>query len=405
MLSPGLIKFLFYISGPAILVRIITSRRRSNANSSDTASKKPTLSLGDYITYISLAVFATAYLATATYHQSENIFKRIDVDPRASCYRIRLALADFGHNNPQVLPPDSNIPTLKEKTANADVLEYYQGSEYGQMDFLVDRFCKYEEDKNAYLRFGQTIFLNSISSDFGPRGISPRITTASNNEKNSGSLMSEFPDVGLLLYAVASHFFVYLPVFVLAGMLTTPFMVTGFAPSRMNVRPWFIIILCTLFSADLYWLFTVPTSTKLRTNSASTMWILSPDMSDPLVFFADASEYTRKLLLGTSLLLFIAIDYMLSSRQTDVQLLKQCISEQSDGLVVAKNHTVLETSVFMCQRLRDRLVAVWKREQLARESLFTNGEFVDKYDRVSETTKSKQWADQTAASALDGLSL
>ncbi|KAJ1951740.1 hypothetical protein GGI12_006412 [Dipsacomyces acuminosporus] len=94
------------------------------------------------------------------------------------------------------------------------------------------------------------------------------------------------------------------------------------------------------------------------------------------------------------------MDILTSSRQTDIQLLKQCIDTQASGLRLAKNHTVLETSVFVSTKLRDRLVALWKREEQAREHLFAQQDFVAEYEDVSLKTKSKQWTDHVLPSAL-----
>ncbi|KAJ2387768.1 hypothetical protein H4S02_003198 [Coemansia sp. RSA 2611] len=219
--------------------------------------------------------------------------------------------------------------------------------------------------------------------------------------KGSGSnFMTEFRDTAYLLYAASAQFLTYLPAFVLVGLLTTPLLATNFAPSRPSARPWGVITLSTLFFADLYWLCTTPTSTELRTAGAMSVWILSPDRTDPMFFYADAAAYSRQVFLGLNLIVFMAMDYMASTKQTDVQLLKTCIEEQGKTLVAAKNHTILETSVLLSARLREKLVAVWKKEQLAREGAFSDKTFAAKYDDVATSTKSKQWAEHMLPAAI-----
>ncbi|KAJ2002437.1 hypothetical protein GGI04_003342 [Coemansia thaxteri] len=400
MLSRGLIEFLLYLLVPVIFVNFTRSRK---AKDNSVARSRP-LSLRDYIAYASLASLAALYMLSATYRQPHNVFKRIDAAPQSPCFVLRQTLSEYAATNQHILPSDG-VPTPADKISGVlNLKSYYLESEYGRLDFLVDRFCKFDEDRSIYLKYGEQAFLNSISSDFGPHGTTARTAMPSGNggDKADGGFMSEFPDTAYLLYAASSQFFTYLPAFVLVGLLTTPFLTTDFAPSRVHARSWGIIALSTLFFADLYWLFTTPTPTKLRAAWPPTIWILSPDSTDPMFFFADASAYTRQVFLGLCLITFTAMDYMTSSKQTDVQILKMCIEEQGKVIVSAKNHTVLETSVLLSTRLRDRLVAMWKREQRARESVFADGDFATKYQEVSQSTKSKQWAENTFPAAISG---
>ncbi|KAJ2894538.1 hypothetical protein GGI21_002004 [Coemansia aciculifera] len=344
-------------------------------------------------------------MLSATYQQPPNLFKRIGVMPHFPCHLLRQGLDEYARSNPHILPP-GGIPDPRNKFHGGATspVEYYSASEYGRLDFLVGRFCAFDEDRSVYLKFGEQAFLNSIASDFGPNGKSARMAKAGGAKANDGSnFMSEFGDMAYLLYAASAQFLTYLPAFVLVGLLTTPLLATNFAPSRPFARSWGVITLSTLFVADLYWLCTTPTSTQLRTAGSTSIWILSPDKTDPMFFYADATAYTRQVFLGLSLVVFIVMDYMTSSKQTDVQLLKMCIEEENKTLVAAKNHTILETSVLISARLREKLVAVWKREQQARENVLGDKEFAAKYDEVASSTKAKQWAAHTLPGALSSL--
>ncbi|KAJ2453820.1 hypothetical protein GGF42_003738, partial [Coemansia sp. RSA 2424] len=362
------------------------------------------LSLGDCIVYASLAGLSALYISSAAYQQPPNLFKRIGATPQSPCHLLRQRLGDYASSNPHILPPGGiPAPINKFHGGAASPAEYYSASEYGRLDFLVDRFCEFDEDRSVYLKFGEQAFLNSIASDFGPEGRSARMAMPGGAKASDGSssFLSEFRDTAYLLYAASAQFLTYLPAFVLIGLLTTPLFATNFAPSRPFARPWGVITLSTLFFADLYWLCTVPTSTQLRTAGSMSIWILSPDRTDPMIFYADAAAYTRQVFLGLSLIVFLAMDYMTSSKQTDIQLLKMCIEEQGKTLAAAKNHTILETSVLLSARLREKLVAVWKREQRTREDVLADKEFAAKYDEVASATKSKQWATHTLPGALN----
>ncbi|KAJ1819704.1 hypothetical protein LPJ60_003618 [Coemansia sp. RSA 2675] len=394
MLSAGLIEFLLYLLVPVILVKFLRNRKEKD----NSLKHSRALSLGDYVAYFSLAGLAALYMLSATYRQPPNIFKRIDAAPQYPCQLLLQRLGDYARNNPHILPSEG-IPDSTGKPYGATGILDYEGSEYGRMAFLVDRFCAFDEDRSVYLKFGEEAFLNSIASDFGPDKRSARI--AMPGPKGSGSnFMTEFRDTAYLLYAASAQFLTYLPAFVLVGLLTTPLLATNFAPSRPSARPWGVITLSTLFFADLYWLCTTPTSTELRTAGAMSVWILSPDRTDPMFFYADAAAYSRQVFLGLNLIVFMAMDYMASTKQTDVQLLKTCIEEQGKTLVAAKNHTILETSVLLSARLREKLVAVWKKEQLAREGAFSDKTFAAKYDDVATSTKSKQWAEHMLPAAI-----
>ncbi|KAJ2730745.1 hypothetical protein IW152_005044 [Coemansia sp. BCRC 34962] len=397
MLSAGLIEFLLYLLVPVIIVKFLRSRKEKDSGLKHSRA----LSLGDYIVYFSLAGLAALYMLSATYRQPPNIFKRIDAAPQYSCQLLLQRLGDYARSNPHILPP-GGLPDSMSKRYGPAGVEYYEGSEYGRLAFLVDRFCLFDEDRSVYLKFGEQAFLSSIASDFGPDKRSARI--AMPGPKGSGSnFMTEFQDTAYLLYAASAQFLTYLPALVLVGFLTTPLLATSFAPSRPSARPWGVITLSTLFFADLYWLFTTPTSTELRTAGSMSMWIISPDRTDPMYFYGDAAAYSRQVFLGLSLIVFMVMDFMTSTKQTDVQLLKTCIEEQGKTLAAAKNHTILETSVLLSTRLREKLVAVWKKEQLAREGTFSDKAFAAKYDEVASSTKSKQWAEHMLPAALSSL--
>ncbi|KAJ2833946.1 hypothetical protein GGI24_000635 [Coemansia furcata] len=398
MLSAGLIEFLLYLLVPVVFVNFYRGRNAKDGS----AARSRALSLADYLAYLSLAGLAALYMLSATYQQPPNIFKRIGAAPQYPCQLLRQRLNEYATSNSYILPP-GGIPDPMSKFRGMTSAEYYEGSEYGRLDFLVDRFCEFDEDRSVYLKFGELAFLNSIASDFGPDKMSARIATPGGAKAGDGSnYMSEFRDIAYLLYAASAQFLTYLPAFVLVGLLTTPLVTTNFAPSRPSARPWGVITLSTLFFADLYWLCTTPTSTELRTSGAINVWILSPDRTNPMFFYADAAAYTRQVFLGLSLIIFIAMDYMTSSKQTDIQLLKICIEEQGKTLVAAKNHTILETSVLLSARLREKLVAVWKREQHAREGVLADQKFAATYDEVASSTKSKQWAEHMLPAALSG---
>ncbi|KAJ2038059.1 hypothetical protein H4S03_002580 [Coemansia sp. S3946] len=396
MLSAGLIEFLFYLLVPVIFVKFYRNR---NAKDGSLAHSRA-LSRGDYLAYLSLAGLAALYMLSATYRQPPNIFKLIGAAPQYPCHLLRQRLSDYASSNSHILPP-GGIPDPMTKFRGTTSAEYYEGSEYGRLDFLVDRFCEFDEDRSVYLKFGEVAFLNSIASDFGPDKMSARVAMPGGAKAGQGSnFMTEFRDTAYLLYAASDQFLTYLPAFVLVGLLTTPLLATNFAPSRPSARPWGVITLSTLFFADLYWLCTTPTSTTLRTAGSLSVWILSPDRTDPMFFYADSAAYTRKVFLGLSLIVFLVMDYMTSSKQTDIQLLKICIEEQGKTLVAAKNHTILETSVLLSARLREKLVAVWKKEQHAREGALADQTFAAKYDEVASSTKSKQWAEHMLPAAL-----
>ncbi|KAJ2077763.1 hypothetical protein H4R24_004924 [Coemansia sp. RSA 988] len=393
MISSGLVEFLLYLLVPVVLINFLQGRQSKDSS----LARRSKLSRSDYVVYGSILVLACGYFISASVSQPPNVFKRIGASPHSLCSDLREKLAEYSRSHPETHPLDG-IPTSNmKKERDFELVEYYLGSEHGRLDFLVDRFCAYDEDRDAYLKFGEQAFLNSISSNFGQRGKSARITSSSGSQ---GDFLSEFSDIGLLLYATASNFFVYLPAFIVVGLMTTPFAVTDFAPSRVYVRPWGVIMLCTLLFGDIYWLFTVPTSTKQRRSGLTTLWIVSPDSTDPVMFYADASAYTRKLFIAVSLVAFLFMDYMTSSRQTDIQLLKQCITEQNNALSFSKNHTLLETAVLLSDRLRERLYALWKRERIAREKVFADHEFKELYEKITLETKSKQWVDKHSPLAL-----
>ncbi|KAJ2608733.1 hypothetical protein H4S08_004334 [Coemansia sp. RSA 1365] len=393
MISSGLVEFLLYLLIPVVLINFLQGRQSKD----NSLAWKKRLSRGDYVVYGSLLLVALGYFISASVDKPPNVFKRIGASPHSLCNELREKLVEYSQSHPETHPLDG-IPTSDmKKNREFELLEYYQGSEHGQLDFLVDRFCAYDEDRDAYLKFGEQAFLNSISGNFGQRGKSARIVSSSGTQSE---FFSEFADIGLLLYATASTFFVYLPAFVLVGLVTTPFAVTEFAPSRVYVRPWGVIMLCTLLFGDIYWLFTVPASSKLRKSGLTTLWIVSPDSTDSAMFYADASAYTRKLFIAVGLVAFLFMDYMTSSRQTDIQLLKQCIVEQNNALSLSKNHTLLETAVLLSDRLRERLYSLWKREHAAREKVFADHEFRKLYEKTTMETKSKQWVDKNSPLAL-----
>ncbi|KAJ2726997.1 hypothetical protein GGI07_000114 [Coemansia sp. Benny D115] len=390
MLSSGLVEFLLYLLVPLIIINFLRGR-----NSKDSSlARKNRFSQIDIITYTSLAVLAAFYMYSAMYSQPPNVFKRLGMHHQAPCHTMRKRLSHVATRRPHIVPA-GGIPTdLEKANKDFDRLAYYQGSEYGRMDFLIDRFCLYDEDRSVYLKYGESVFLESISSDFGPRGTTSRISPSVTG------MMAQWSDVGFVLHSMSSQIMTYMPAFVLVGLITTPFAVTEFAPSRMNVRPWCVITLSTLLAADLFWMFTVPTDTKMRVERTSTLWIISPDSTSAVVFFADSAAYTRRVFLAISMLAFVAMDFLTSSRQTDVQVLKHCIAKQEETLRNAKNHTMLETAVMMSTPLRDRSVALWRREQNVREQVFADESFKATYATVSAETKSTSWARKTIPKVL-----
>ncbi|KAJ2456181.1 hypothetical protein EV183_000107 [Coemansia sp. RSA 2336] len=395
MLSSGLIEFLLYLLVPVVLVNFLQGRHSSD----NSRARRKQLSRIDYLVYSSLVGVAIAYFGLATLSQPSNVIKRIGASPYSACYELRDRLSAYGKAHPKIIPAEG-IPSIENKNDRSfDLLNYYMGSEYGKMDFLIDRFCTFPEDRDAYLKFGEDVFMNSIASSFGPRGMSPRV--AMPNKAAQGDYITEYPDIGFLLHSVASQFFTYLPAFILVGLVTTPFFVSEFAPSRVYVRPWGVITLAVLFFADMYWLFMVPTQAKLRPTGVSTLWIISPDGYSSIMFYADSASYTRKIFIAVCLIAFFFMDYLTSSRQTDIQLLKQCIEEQTAVLSYSKDHTVLETAVLLSDRLRERMVAMWRREKKARDRLFTDSDFKAKYEKTALETKSKQWVDHNAPVALE----
>ncbi|KAJ1826318.1 hypothetical protein LPJ56_002237, partial [Coemansia sp. RSA 2599] len=354
-------------------------------------------SLGDFAAYTLLAVLAASYMQTAVFNRPPNVFKQLGLAPTSPCPALRQRLAHFAAKNPDIVP-EQGIPHQKVKNSSGfDRKKYYQQSKYGQMDFLVDRFCAFPEDRDVYLKFGETAFLQSISSDFGPRGTSARIAMSS---AGGSGLMTEFPDTGYILNAGSALFFTYLPAFILVGLVTTQFFATDFAPSRVHARPWFIIVLCTMIIADMYWLFTIPTSMNARKAQPFTLWILSPDGTDALAFFADSAEYTRNAALALALVSFIFIDYVISPRQTDVQILQQCVMNQENLFNNAKNRTMLETAVMTSAGLRDRAVAEWKVHQKVRENVLEDGELSTKFEEAVKRARGDAWVREKLATIL-----
>ncbi|KAJ1795446.1 hypothetical protein LPJ59_004338 [Coemansia sp. RSA 2399] len=400
MIPPGLIQFVLYLVGPFVLINFVRGHRSKD----NSVARKNRLSKVDYITYGSLLGLALVYMYMALGARPANVFKTIDAIPGESCHALRKKFATYVEENPSIIPP-GGIPTSTDKSMKSfDSKLYYTGSEYGHIDFLVDRFCRYAEDVDIYLKFGEDAFMNSVSSDFGPKMISPR-NAMPNGGKGASRFLTDLPDIGFLLYAVASMFFSYLPAFLLVGILTTPFTSSKFAPSRVYARPWGVIMLGTLLFSDFYWMITVPTATTARASSGSTVWIFSPDHRSAVLFFADSATYTRHMFLATSLIAFLVIDYVTSSRQTDIQLLKHAISEAATVFVSAKNQTMLNSSIMMSDRLRDRYVARYKQEQKATEAVFADEEFEQKYQTLAKQTNSKHWAEKTAAKTMNDIGL
>ncbi|KAJ2524013.1 hypothetical protein GGI11_001116 [Coemansia sp. RSA 2049] len=400
MIPPGLVQFVLYMVGPVVLVNFLRGRQSKDSS----VARKNRLSRADYITYGSLVGVALVHLYVGLNARPENIFRTIDAAPFQPCHVLREKLTSYAKQTPSIVPA-SGIPTVVEKSMKSfDSKAYYTGSKYGHLDFLVDRFCNYKEDTDVYLRFGEDVFMNSVASDFGADMISPR-NTMPNGGKGANQFFAEFPDIGFLLYAVASMFFCYLPALMLIGVLTTPFTTSKFAPSRVYARPWGIIMLVTLFFSDLYWMITVPTSASTRVSNASTVWIVSPDDRSAVLFFADSATYTRHLFLALCLLAFLAMDYATSSRQTDIQLLKHAITDAASLFVASKNQTMLSVSIMMSERLRDRYVARFKQEQKAMEAVFSDAEFEEKYQKLAKQTNSKHWAERTASKAMDELGI
>ncbi|KAJ1722219.1 hypothetical protein LPJ53_003352 [Coemansia erecta] len=395
MLSSGLISFLLYLVIPVVLVSFFRGRK---TNDQGQRAHKKYFSLGDVTTYATLALLASFYMYAASYNRPANVFRQISIHPQSSCAVLRQRLAQYAARHPDIAPADG-IPSQHDKANSAfDRRAYYKDSEYGHMDFLVDRFCAFDEDRDVYLKFGETVFMESISSDFGPRGTSARIAMPDGGSAND--LVAKFPDIGFLLAAASGLFFTYLPAFVLIGLLTTPFFITEFAPSRANVRPLGVIALCIMLTTDMYWLFTVPTSLKTRVASKLSLWIVSPESSSALLFYADSADYTRKVFLGAALIGFMVLDFLMSPRETDVQILKRGISEQQNVLNDIKNMSILDTSVMMSDRLRERVIAMWKREQNARAKVFEDTDFEAKYEKVAQDTKSKAWVRQTLSEVV-----
>ncbi|KAJ2769489.1 hypothetical protein IWQ56_002534 [Coemansia nantahalensis] len=397
MLSPALIEFLLYLLVPVVLVSFL----RGRGSKDNSFARKKRLTRADYVFYGALALVAGGYFVSASFSQPPNVFKRIGASPLSSCDALRERLAVYEEQHPWIAPP-GGVPGEAAKRAPAfELLEYYRASEYGRMDFLVDRFCAFSEDRDVYLKYGEHAFLGSIASDFGPRGTSPR-GRGSTKRGAQGGVAADLPDLGFVLYAVATLAFTYLPAFVLVGLLTTPLTTTDFAPSRGSLRAWGVVMVATLLCADAYWLIFVPTPAKQRLSGESKLWIVSPDVTDPVAFFADATDYTHKLFVAVSLVAFALMDYLISPRQTDVQLLKHCIAEQDDMLAASKNHTVLETAVLLSARLRERFVAQWRREEDARDELFADSDFVQKYENAARESKSRQWLEDNAPKAIRG---
>ncbi|KAJ1943097.1 hypothetical protein GGF37_002806 [Kickxella alabastrina] len=393
MLSSGLIEYLMYLLVPVIFIALMRGRIRTRTDSSMAAKKR--LTRGDHLVYGSLAVLATLYIYSAIYAQPPNLFKALNTSADSTCSILRHKLAFYANLHPHTIP-GSGIPTQAEKSnRDFDRAQYYAESSYGQLDFLVDRFCMFDEDRDVYLKFGEEVFLGSISSEFGERKTKKRVMADG---------ISGFPDLHMQMHSAALRFFTYLPAFALVGLLTTPFFATEYAPSRMAARSWGVIIVGTLLAADLYWLFTVPPETQLRVGRMS-LYLFSADGSDPVVFFADSAAYTRKLSVALGLVLFMLLDYWMSPRQTDVQLLKQCVALQKKCLGAAKNGTVVETAVMTSGKLRDRAVALWRREQVVRERVLGDEAFAQTYAKAVKDTKSGEWVSQTISGALRGFGL
>ncbi|KAJ2660929.1 hypothetical protein IW148_003603 [Coemansia sp. RSA 1199] len=394
MLSSGLLEFLFYLLIPVVLVSFFQGRQ---SNDSSVARKKQ-FSRADYAVYALLLLLGASYVCVAVLNPPPNVFKTINAHPSSGCSDLRSQLRTYARTHPHVLPISGPIPVSTKNDAQFDLLNYYMGSEYGQLDFLVDRFCTFDEDRHVYLKFGERAFMQSISSSFGPRGMSPIVSS------HGSDVMAGFADIGFVLFATSSLFFAYLPALATVGIVTMPFFVTDFAPSRARVRPWGVLALTIVFCADIYWLFVVPTISTARQRSLVSAWIISPDHTDPRVFFADSTMYTRRVFIAACVVSVAVIDYLTSSRQTDVQLLKSCVEEQSKALAVAKDHTVLETAVLLSHELRDRMVSMWKREQVARDKVFSD-EFKQVYEDTARETKSVQWVEQNAPVALERFGL
>ncbi|KAJ2557752.1 hypothetical protein EV175_001154 [Coemansia sp. RSA 1933] len=400
MIPPGLVQLILYMVGPLVLINFLRGRKSKDGS----VARRNKLSKADYITYGSLLGLALVYIYMALCAKPANVFKTIGASPYESCHILRKKLATYVEANPSIIPA-GGIPTNTEKSMTSfDTNAYYTDSKYGHLDFLVDRFCRYKEDVDIYLKFGEDAFMNSVSSDFGPKMISPR-NTMPNEGKGASKFLAGLPDIGFMLYAISSMFFSYLPAFLLIGLLTTPFATTKFAPSRIYARPWGVIMMATLLFSEIYWMITVPTSTNARTSSGSTVWVFSPDHRSAVLFFADAATYTRYLFLATSIVAFFVMDYVTSSRQTDIQLLKHAISEAATLFVSTKNQTVLNTSIMTSDRLRDRYVARYKQEQKAIEAVFADEEFEQKYQTVAKQTNSKHWAKKATEKTMTELGL
>ncbi|KAJ2782252.1 hypothetical protein H4R18_002396 [Coemansia javaensis] len=395
MLSRGLIEFLLYLLVPVVLLNFFRSRGKKD---SSTARRKR-LTGGDYVFYGGLGLAAAGYFASATAGQPPNVFKRLGASPLASCDALREKLELYSERHPACLPAGGIAAAYEKASSDFAALEYYRGSECGRMDFLIDRFCAFPADRDVYLKFGEHAFLGSISSDFGPRGQTSRTQKPARGQQ-AETIAASLPDIGFVLYTVTAQAFTYLPAFVLFGLLTTPLATTGFAPSRVYLRPWGVTMLCSLLAVDMYWLLIVPTETDQRQTRLATLWLISPDSSDPALFYADASEHTRKILIAACLAALTFMDYLTSSRQTDLQLLMACLDEQADLLASAKNHTVLETAVLLTGRLRDRLVTQWKQEEVVRRELFAEPDFKQKYEQAATDSKSRQWVEANAPAAL-----
>ncbi|KAJ2833695.1 hypothetical protein J3B01_004288 [Coemansia erecta] len=389
MLSSGLLEFLFYLLIPVVLVSFFQGRQSNDS----TVARKKLFTRADYTVYALLLLLGACYACIAMFNPPPNVFKTIDAHPSSGCSDLRAQLRTYASSHPHILPISGPIPVSTKNDAQFDLLNYYMSSAYGQLDFLVDRFCTFDEDRDIYLKFGERAFMQSISSSFGPRGMSPIVSS------HGSDVMAGFADIGFTLFAASSLFFTYLPALVAVGIVTMPFFVTDFAPSRARVRPWGVLALTIVFCADMYWLFVVPTSIASRQRVLVSAWIVSPDHTNPRVFFADSTIYTRRVYIAACVISVAAIDFLTSSRQTDVQLLKSCVDEQSKALAVAKDHTVLETAVLLSHELRDRMVSMWKREQVAREKVFSD-EFKQVYEDTARETKSVQWVEQNAPVAL-----
>ncbi|KAJ1948340.1 hypothetical protein EC988_005215 [Linderina pennispora] len=382
MLTWNMLEYLLYLLVPVLLLRYFGSR----GSRGDGLVRDRRRTLTDYVVYSSLLLTGVLYLYTAVYMPPPNIFKELGVASRAPCYVLRKRLGHLAQQRPWTVP-DTGIPTQQQK-ARGDFarLSYYQSSQYGQWDFLVDRFCRFDSDRILYARMGQSVYLEAGA--FGERGMDV-LETAGHG------VLAGVPDAMHVVRAVALQLAVYLPVLAVAGAATLPVMATRRAPSRPAWRVWAVTLAGVLWAADLYALL----------SGADGALLLSPDGYAASEFYHDAVTYTRLLLLGLCCLVFLAMDLVMAGRETDVQLLRECNKELAGVLALTKNHTMLETAVMLDTPLRDRLAALWRREEKARQSVFADKEFGEKYRLEVERTRSQRWVDQARGAAGRSLGL